>query len=1170
MLKPNFIKPSLYLTKKYQNKIIIDNLEDKIHLIKTFVQSKKTNTNESNLDVADLLNKLFYSENYKIQEGNRFKNASGELDLTITDIQQEIERFGVILELKNSDSDQMVNNYDFFKRSFYQAVHYYKSDKSDHNNTSKVKFIIITNNLKWFFIKTSDLDDAISHKICDSQAPLEYPFSKNKSVNEIYSSLERFFKNICEKPKNNETSLFDFNGSCIDVILPFTSFDLKRLFYDNDTEQLELFLKMLSDQYLFNKVNTVEKNALDKKFYNELLYIIGLQEEKKKTKGKISFKQYDNNFSFLALTQKAITKRHKTIKGEELFELSLELVMLWINRLLFIQLYSSILLKYKIINKPILNDTTTAFDQNDTTTTFDNVEELFSEVLQGCYETSTFVHVPYINSSLFLQEDCESLITIDNLHNEIKSNYYEKTVLSHEKLDENDNILKYFIKFLNSCDVIPDDTFQTCKTKPLINPSILGKIFEKINGYKDGSFYTPSYITEYIANATIEKTLIKKFNQNGLESDSIEKLKKEIFLEDKQDVANEIFDSITIVDPAVGSGHFLISSLNAMLLYKAKLGLFETIKPNQLEIIDDTLVVNNIEQYTKANAKQDSKLQEVYEELYFAKQKIISNSLFGVDVNPKSIKIARLRLWIEMLKHIHFTKESNYKNLVLLPNIDINIKQGNSLISKFDLDYEFDTLFEHDFFKQYKELIKAYKNPKNDRDSIKEELSKIKSQLDIDFENKNKFEWRYEFPEVLDENGKFLGFDVVIGNPPYIQLTKIKDINYSKHNYQTFQKDSDIYILFVEKSLKLLNVNGYASLITSNSWLKTKYGEKLKDFLTPYTTQVFDFKDTQIFEDATVESSIININLKVNQPNFEVVNIEKFDSKNIHYDEFLDILNASRTSSHQEELLKIKIENSGDMLGNMNIDIKRGITTGCNEAFIIDTQTKDELIKKDPKSAQIIKPILRGKDIQRYSYSFEDKWLINVSNGFVDSVTKSRIGLVDINNYQDVKKYLDQYYKLLEVRQDKGITPYNLRNCAYESSFNEPKIIWGEISDKPKFTYDEQSTFLLNTGFMMTGDNLKYILAIINSKLINWYFEKVATTTGEGTTRWLIYKVASIPIANTDNETIENIEKIVSEILALKKQDKSTMSLENKIDKMVYELYGLDKDEISIIEKNDK
>ncbi len=1161
MLKPKFIKPNEYMNLSYQNKIILEEVDKKIALVKNFINTKTNNQQESNLDVSNFLKDLFYKNNYKIDEEKHLKNSSGALDLTITDIQQDIQRYGVILELKKTDSDDMISKDNFFKKSFYQAVHYYIADKKDYSNTSKVKFIIITNNIKWFFIKTSDLDDAIENKKDNNQKKLDYPNTTKKETPDIYLSLDAFFKDICERI-TTQTSLFDIKDNHIDVELPFTFFDLQEINYKNNNEDFELFLKFLSDSYLFDKADTVEKNSLDKRFYNELLYIIGLCETKQSS--KTIYKQIENNFSFLALTQKAITKKDKKISAEKLYELSIELVLLWINRLIFIQLYSSILVKYKIINKPILNDETTTFDQ---------IEMLFCEVLQGNYETSTFEHIPYINSSLFLQEQCESIVSINQLNNEIKCTPFDKTVLQKEQINENDNILKYLIKFLNSCDVVADDNFATSNTKPLINPSILGKIFEKFNGYKDGSYYTPSYITEYISNTTIEKAIIQKFQDNGFESSDIEKLKKKIYIDDKQLEANKIFDSITICDPAVGSGHFLVSALNAMILYKARLGLFEEIKPSQLEIVDDTLMINNLENYSKSNANKDSKIQAAYEELYYAKQNIISNSLFGVDINPKSVYIARLRLWIELLKHIHYSKESNYERFVLLPNIDINIKQGNSLISNFDLDYKFDTLFEQNIFAKYKTLINDYKNPINDRDEIREKIVEVKNQLDDNFDDKNKFEWRYEFPEVLDVDGRFIGFDVVIGNPPYVRQEAIKEQKEALSKiYKVANGTADLYVYFYELAIKLLKPNGLKGFICSNKFYKANYGEELRGFILENTTilSFSDFGDKKVFEDATVTSDITI--LKNTKPQWNnIFNVVDIDLINYYEMKQSELNKSGFIFLKPEKLnLKSKIENNGIPLQKWDILIKSGIKTGFNEAFIIDSAKKDELIKQDQKSAEIIKPYLRGRDVEKYGYNFKELFLITVAFGEnIDFEEKYPAIYAHLLNYENSLKNRGQCTNRGGKGQHHWLELDNNPTNMYFNNMKDSKIIWIELSDLNKFAFDNNSFYVDMTIFFITGENLKYLLALLNSKLIFWYFNLICAESGVGTNRWKKTYVEQIPIPKIDEEKQQPFIKLVDEILESKQKNPKadTKIYEKQIDKLVYELYGLNEKEIKIIEE---
>lgn len=432
-------------------------------------------------------------------------------------------------------------------------------------------------------------------------------------------------------------------------------------------------------------------------------------------------------------------------------------------------------------------------------------------------------------------------------------------------------------------------------------------------------------------------------------------------------------------------------------------------------------------------------------------------------------------------------------------------------------------------------------------------------------------------------------FDVVIGNPPYVALNKIKNINYANAGFEVFEKTGDILALFIEKGLRLTAENKYFSFIVSNSWLKTKYGEPLKQFLEKNgQTEVLNFVGTQLFEDATVESCIVNA-IRHSQPDLEsipisTINIRNFTTKNASVETIIDAIENSK-GDDGEVLLMRKIESIGKPLKEWNISINYGIKTGFNEAFIIDGTKKDELIAKDRKNAEIIKPLLRGRDIQKNELDFADKWLINSHNN----------PPIDIDSYPFIKVHLDNYYPQLEKRGDKGKTPYNLRNCAYISDFSKPKIVWGEISDKPKFAYDNGDYFIEATSFIMVGDSLKYLLAFLNSKLSKWYFERISTTTGMGTNRWKKFKLELLPIAITENEI--PFIKLVDEILEAKQKTKEykvlldeavktdnfdreiklkkeietlenrTEECEKTIDEMVYKLYNLSDEEIKIVEE---
>ena len=260
-----------------------------------------------------------------------------------------------------------------------------------------------------------------------------------------------------------------------------------------------------------------------------------------------------------------------------------------------------------------------------------------------------------------------------------------------------------------------------------------------------------------------------------------------------------------------------------------------------------------------------------------------------------------------------------------------------------------------------------------------------------------------------------------------------------------------------------------------------------------------------------------------------------------------------------EQSIKRKIESIGTPLKEWDVQIYRGILTGFNEAFIIDGKKKDELIAADPKSAEIIRPILRGRDIKRYGYDFNDLWLINTHNGIKDR----NIPPIDINQYPAIKAHLDMFWDRIVARADKGDTPYNLRNCVYTDDFSKQKIVWGEISDKPKFALDFHGKYYIaNTVFMMAGNNLPYIEAILNSSLSEYYFSQVATTTGERTVRWLKYKIECFPIPQISYALNQKFEKI---IMLGDRVNSDNWNLE--IDQMVYSIYNLTSEEISYISK---
>ncbi|WP_391527355.1 Eco57I restriction-modification methylase domain-containing protein [Elizabethkingia anophelis] len=618
----------------------------------------------------------------------------------------------------------------------------------------------------------------------------------------------------------------------------------------------------------------------------------------------------------------------------------------------------------------------------------------------------------------------------------------------------------------------------------------------------------------------------------------------------------------------------------------------------------------------------------------------MENCLFGVDINPNSVNICRLRLWIELLKNAYYTDEGE---LQTLPNIDINIKCGNSLISKFALNDSLKNAFKSKEItfsvEDYKQAVKDYKttNSKTKKREIEDIISTIKNNLKSSLDNKEKekvskalgeyqneeqrqnnliafgerikkaekdklkklkqkaeeakkqkeeilnniiyrnaFEWRFEFPEVLDNEGNFTGFDVIIGNPPYIQLQKMGEASdaLQKLGYETFVRTGDIYSLFYELGYKLLKEKGLLTFITSNKWMRAAYGESLRKFFTDKTNPeiLIDFGGTQIFDTATVDTNILMFSRDKNRQQTLACIVKEKELKNLSDYFRQNNENVSFVSfeswvilSEIEQSIKAKIETVGVPLSSWDINIYRGILTGYNDAFIIDGKKKDELIAEDPKSAEIIRPILRGRDIKKYYYNFEDLWLINVHNG----IKEKGINPINIEDFKAVKKHLDKFLPILEKRLDKGNTPYNLRNCAYMEDFFRPKIIYPNMTKFLPFIYDDEEFVTNQKCFIITGLNIEFLTAFLNSSVFKYCFRDKFPELQGGTRELSKIFFDKIPVINVSESINNQFKDIVSNIQKFRRLGKETKDLELKIDNLIFDLYDLTKferEEIGFIE----
>lgn len=909
---------------------------------------------------------------------------------------------------------------------------------------------------------------------------------------------------------------------------------------------------------------------------------------------------------------------------------------------------------------------------------FDKLSELFFEVLakeKSTRKKSEFAYLPYLNSSLFEKQSIENTLEISNLNNDLKLNYYKNTVLKDDKCKAKKGqvgLLEYLFEFLDSFDFGSDDEqSEILSQKELISSSVLGNVFEKLNGYKEGSFYTPSFITSYMCKESITKIVLDKFNtQFDLDAKDISELRKSLRKEDKK-AQKEHLNSIKICDPAVGSGHFLVSALNVMLSIYDELNLFD--EEFCLEVQNDEILITGRKgefiEYKRPKTPKD-KAHLIQQELFHTKKDIIENNLFGVDINPNSCEITKLRLWIELLKHSFYQSfdDENYHDLKTLPNIDINIKCGNSLVSYFETGKSlnhYPNIKER--INKYKRIVKDYKkgfytdkshinqeiknlkisfknfcfadkfkkemkgfNDKcekyskkygnflavddenlkffvsanltlfdfDEKEAIKE-FANLKKEYDniFNLESNHPFEWRFEFPEILDDDGNFKGFDLIIGNPPYIRQEELKELKpHLAKNYKVYKGTSDIYTYFYELGFNVLKENGILSFITSNKYTRAGYGEALREFLLKNTCilKYIDLNGIKVFDSATVDTSILSFEkIKIKENTFKYLSLNNELLKNYDFEisAIKEFLNISQNSLSKESFafndestnaLKTKIEKLGTPLKDWHgLNINYGIKTGLNEAFIITTEKKDEILAncKDEdekeRTAKLIRKMLRGRDIKRYSYEWAGLWVINTHNGY-KSKNGEKIKAINIEHYPSLKKHFDEFYLQLEKRSDKGLTPYNLRNCAYIEEFEKEKIVYPETTQGAYFVYDNKGIFLEKTAFFIVCENLKYLLGLLSSNLITYYYKNFSQGCKLGIKGYQYNKHAlenlPLPKINSKNEKLANeLISLVDEILKAKEQDKNanTQELENKINSLVYKLYNLTEEEIKIIENKE-
>ena len=1107
----------------------------KSHLIDLLDKINESESEEFHKNlISDFLKKTYYDPSYYI-------NTKGRNDLVIHNGKEAKDTVAVIVEAKKpTNKAEMLKQDNLNTKAFQELVLYFLRERITHKN-HEVKCLVATNINEWFIFDASVFEKNFAH-----DKTLVAKFIDFEAGRLSGDTTDFFYKEIAQPAIAAITSDIEF-----------TYFDIRD--YDkplrnenkqDDNKLISLF-KLLSPEHLLKLPFINDSNSLDKRFYSELLHIIGLVETKDGTKKLIQRKNagerdagsllenaIDQIDSMDKLSRFDNLSKFGADKEERLFNIGLELVITWVNRILFLKLLEAQLLTYH------KGDNSYSFLNHQKIGNFDDLNSLFFQVLarknneRNDDAKKLFSKVPYLNSSLFEPTEIEhTTLFISNLRDEKKIPVLPSTVLKDangKKQKGELTTLEYLFQFLDAYDFASEGAEEIQEeNKSLINASVLGLIFEKINGYKDGSFFTPGFITMYMSRETIRRAVIQKFNEaKAWQCKSIDDVYDKI--EDRNE-ANEIINSLKICDPAVGSGHFLVSALNELIAIKNDLKILldrkgNRLKEYQVEVVNDELIIMDEDGEFFEYKPSNSESQRIQEALFHEKQAIIENCLFGVDINPNSVKICRLRLWIELLKNAYY---KNSEELETLPNIDINIKCGNSLISRFSLDSDLKEALKKAkiSISSYKSAVDTYRNANSKEqkremekliDDIKnnfrieiysndpkiKKLVKLKNELNyllgqtslfdesiqerkvkkqkiekLEDEVKslseeveqiksnkiygNAFEWRFEFPEILNDDGEFIGFDVVIGNPPYGVKFEAYEKDFFKTAFQdVHQRTPESYNYFIKQCSVISSDRALCCLIIPSSFLNQAEFEKTREIiLRSYSPYVVLNLGDAVFEDVSTPTCIVGFDKQNKQTYTKYDDLTAIDRKllssgiantssSIQIEQLLSNQSFSFIFRPYTSILE-KCYVGTPTLKDIAEEVATGISPGLGDAFILKM---DEAISNDYES-EIIKKLIIGGEINRFELKPKSgKGIIYFNNKLL------------IENYPKILKHLGKFKEKLEQRVEtkSGAIPWHVMlRPRRPKLFEEPKILIRQTANRIMAAYDEEKWYCLKSGIII-------------------------------------------------------------------------------------------------------
>lgn len=1239
----------------------------------------------------------------------------------------------VIIEAKLpesiSKSKQMFSAQNPNCKALHEAILYYLREVVDKQNFS-VETIIITDFTRFFIFGYKEF---------------ERLFAKNAKIKDIFAKYKNDTSNFYAKAQGILDLLDDeICGVCVDLsnlagltkatpaqsTTPAQSAKNQNQSHTQNPTQshtqnlatsttqaltpkgkksLETLCKIFHKDFLFGEFK--QSNPLSPRFYNELLYILGLSEYKRS--GKILILPSKESLEGAnTLYHLIITQLQATHPSEaQNLDFVMQYIILWLNRILFLKLIEANLVRFN-------DDKALAFLNKSKLKDYQALSHLFFEILAKEHskrpKDSPLAYLPHLNSSLFERQPCEEVLEISMLDNSAEFSYYATTQVRKEGKRQAGkvNLLSYIFEFLDAFDFGSGESdtsgynegedSRIIEQKELIKTNVLGLVFEKLNGYKEGSFYTPNFITSYMCRISLEQVVLEKFNEANPKWNATSLAQLAELIRDERERKDEfkaILRGVRICDPSVGSGHFLVSALCEMIRIYHSLRLSDELNEYELKIDDDEIIIyvakDKVFDYKKPT-KPNENSQAVQKCLFTLKKSIIQNNLFGVDINPNSVEICKLRLWIELLKNSYYLTQAsegfdehlpeNYHQMQTLPNIDINIKCGNSLISRFSLQDSLRHIPNIDKqIKDYQKLVLDYKHSdqselkasKKDIESkilnLKETFKltlkdpKTKASLEKAIKNhirdfgmfmlddeslldsiggytgnlfddknlsdeeqkqaaasyanikylrhkldsvlsgeeyKNAFEWRFEFPEVLDSNGDFMGFDLIIGNPPYIRIQDLDKTVMEKYNeYKSATDNFDIYALFVERGLKLVRQqkrNGLLNYIMPHKWLNAGFGVGLRELTKDNASKIIHFGAFQVFK-ASTYTALHWFDKKTTRLNF--VKMPQNIKQENEVTEFLNSLKEESFLKIEHKNLDSGVWNFGDSamdsvfvkinnfpkVSEIFSNVYSGLATSKDSVYFL-SQCKEvrgkikgysnELKCFVEVESTLTKPLLMGDDFHRYEKLESDSVVIFPYFKEIDSKGREKMKLYDTKQLKkDFPKgyaYLKKCESVLRTREKGRFDVEKWFQFGRAQGLKGQyitKLLCPDICSTTQFTLDDSGKFYFTAtiyGYILSEKfadlDYKYLLAVLNSKLTWWFLTQTSVVMRGNYFRIKPAYIKEFCIPKISKKEQKPFIDLANKILECKKQGKDTSELESKIDDLVYAIYELTQDEIKAIQ----